>query len=194
MTPAQPAPGEITRLLVAVREGDRGALDRLIPFVYDELRAVARRQLRRRRPGLTLDTSGLVHETYLKLVDQSQVAWKDRAHFLAAAAVAMRHILVDQARRRTAQKRGGEDIRVTLDEAELGSDEKAVEILALDQALTALAGLSERLGKLVELRFFGGLTEEETAEALGTSERTVRRDWRKARAYLFLALSRQAAG
>jgi RNA polymerase sigma factor (TIGR02999 family) len=191
--PASAATGEVTRLLVAARQGDHGALGRLMPFVYDELRIVARQQLRR-RPRHTLDTTGLVHETYLRLVDQSQAIWKDRAHFLASAAVAMRHILVDQARRRTARKRGGEEIRVTLDEAELGIDERAVEILALDEALTTLADLSERLARLVELRFFGGLTEEETAEALGTSERTVRRDWQKARAYLYLALSRRAAG
>jgi RNA polymerase sigma factor (TIGR02999 family) len=168
-------------------------MDRLMPLVYDELRAVARRQLRRLRPGQTLDTTALVHEAYLRLVDQTAAAWQDRAHFLSVAGVAMRHILVDAARRRIAKKRGGEGLRITFDELRPGQDgtdasRRAVEILDLDEALTSLAARNERLRRLVELRFFAGLTEEETAQTLGTSERTVRRDWLKARAFLFLAL------
>jgi RNA polymerase sigma factor (TIGR02999 family) len=193
------APGEITGLLAAARQGDREAMDRLMALVYDELRAMARRELRRRRPGQTLTTTGLVHEAYLKLVDHPGATWQDRAHFLSVAAVTMRHILVDSARRRVAKKRGGEGIRIPLDDLPFGNEEpsaetRAVEILALDRALTSLAGLNERLSRLVELRFFAGLNEEETAEVMGTSERTVRRDWRKARAFLFQALGGQVAG
>lgn len=191
------SPGEITRLLAAARQGDSTAMDRLMALVYDELRAIAHRQLRRRRPGQTLDTTALVHEAYLKLVDPAGAAWQERRHFFAVAAIAIRHILVDAARRRAARKRGGEVLRITFDELapvhkDLGANADAVEILALDEALTSLAALNERLSRLVELRFFAGLTEEETAEVLGTSERTVRRDWRKARAFLFHALKGQA--
>ena len=193
-----PAPGEVTQLLSAARQGDGSAVDRLVALVYDELRAVARRQLRRWRPGQTLDTTSLVHEAYLRLVDQAGATWQDRAHFLSVAGVAMRHILVDAARRRAAKKRGGEDLRISLDEMRLepgqGVDSQAVQILALDEALTSLAARNERLSHLVELRFFAGLTEEETAQTLGTSERTVRRDWRKARAFLFHALQERVAG
>ncbi|MFL6262949.1 MAG: sigma-70 family RNA polymerase sigma factor [Thermoanaerobaculia bacterium] len=191
--------GEITALLAATRQGDGSAAHRLVALVYDELRAMARRQLRNRRPGQTITTTALVHEAYLKLVDQG-ATWQDRAHFFSVASLAMRQILVDSARRRVAKKRGGEDVRVTLDELHLGGKEpdaeaRAVEVLAVDRALTSLAALNERLSQLVELRFFGGLTEEETAEVMGTSERTVRRDWRKARAFLFQALGgAQAAG
>ena len=168
-------------------------MDRLMTLVYDELRAVARRQLRRFRPGQTLDTTALVHEAYLRLVDQAGASWQDRAHFLSVAGVAMRQILVDAARRRTAKKRAGEYLRISFDERRPGrggpdASRQAVEILDLDEALTSLAARNERLSRLVELRFFAGLTEEETAQALGTSERTVRRDWLKARAFLFHAL------
>lgn len=174
-------------------------MDRLMALVYDELRAVARRQLRRWRPGQTLDTTALVHEAYLRLVDQAGASWQDRNHFLSVAAVAMRHILVDAARRRSARKRGGEGVRIPLDELRPGASGPdtsgtAVEILALDEALTSLAARNERLSRLVELRFFAGLTEEETAQTLGTSERTVRRDWLKARAFLFHTLSHRAEG
>jgi len=194
-----PIPGEVTQLLAAVRQGDGSAMDRLMTLVYDELRAVARRQLRRWRPGQTLDTTALVHETYLRLVDQAGASWWDRVHFLSVAGVAMRHILVDAARRRVAKKRGGEGLRITLDELQLdqrGMDasRQAVEILDLDEALTSLAARNERLSRLVELRFFAGLTEEETAQTLGTSERTVRRDWLKARAFLFHALRGREEG
>jgi len=192
------ASGEITGLLAAARQGDGSATQRLMALVYDELRAMARRQLRRRRPGQTVTTTALVHEAYLKLVDHEGVTWQDRSHFFSVAALAMRHILVDSARRRVAKKRGGEDVRITLDELRLGgepdAEARAVEVLAVDRALEALAALNERLSQLVELRFFAGLTEEETAQVMGTSERTVRRDWRKARAFLFQALGGQASG
>jgi RNA polymerase sigma factor (TIGR02999 family) len=193
------ATDEITGLLAAARQGDDGATQRLMALVYSELRVLARRQLRRRRPGQTITTTALVNEAYLKLVDPNGATWQDRAHFFAVAALAMRHILVDSARRHVAKKRGGEDVRVELDELRLGgapgdAEARAVEVLAVDRALKSLSNLSERLGQLVELRFFAGLTEEETAQVLGTSERTVRRDWRKARAFLFQALGGQAAG
>lgn len=191
--------GEITSLLAAARQGDGSATHRLMTLVYDELRALARRQLRYRRPGQTITTTVLVHEAYLKLIDQNGIPWQDRSHFFSVAALAMRHILVDSARRRVAKKRGGEDLRITLDELRLSDGEpdaeaRALQVLAVDRALTALAALNNRLSQLVELRFFAGLTEEETAQVMGTSERTVRRDWRKARAFLFQALDSQAAG
>jgi len=193
------ASGEITGLLAAARQGDGNATNRLMALVYDELRVLARRQLRHRRPGQTITTTALVHEAYLKLVDHDGVPWQDRSHFFSVAALAMRHILVDSARRRVAKKRGGEDVRITHDELRLAGEEpdaeaRAIEVLSVDRALTSLAALNERLSQLVELRFFAGLTEEETAEVMGTSERTVRRDWRKARAFLFQALGGQAAG
>jgi RNA polymerase sigma factor (TIGR02999 family) len=171
-------------------------------LVYDELRAMARRQLRHWRygqHGQTITTTALVHEAYLKLVDHGGATWEDRSHFFSVASLAMRHILVDSARRRVSKKRGGEDVRITLDEFRLSAGEpdaeaRAVEVLAIDRALSSLSTLNVRLSQLVELRFFAGLTEEETAEVMGTSERTVRRDWRKARAFLFQALGGQGAG
>ncbi len=187
-------PSEITRLLSALRQGDPGAKDRLYSLVYDELRRIAHRQLRRRSPGQTLDTTALVHETYLKLADVRSAEWQDRAHFLAVAATAMRHILVDAARRRGAAKRGGELRRIELGDEQLGLESKATEILAVDRALGNLAAVDGRLGRLVELRFFGGLSVEETAEVLRISERTVKRDWRKARAFLYQALAGPSPG
>ncbi len=182
-------PEDITRLLVAAREGESSAMDELFPLVYDELHGMAHGRLRRRSPGQTLNTTALVHEAYLKLVDQTRAQWNDRSHFLAVASVAMRHILVDYARRRSARKRGGPERDVTFDDMQPGVISRAEEILAIDQALGSLAELSERLAKLVELRFFGGLSVVETAEVLEVSERTVKRDWRKARAFLYRALS-----
>lgn len=181
--------GEITRLLHAFRDGDRGAIDALFPMVYDELRMAAHRQLRRRRAGHSLDTTALVHDAFLKLVDQKQADWKDRQHFMAVSATAMRHILVDYARRRAAQKRGGDEQRVTFDEGILQVQSKALEVLALDEALEALAKLNTRLSQLVELRFFAGMSVEEVAEHFGVSDRTVKRDWRKARAFLHQVLA-----
>lgn len=177
---------DITGLLLALRGGDRTAFDRLFPAVYDELRGIAHRQLGRERTDHTLGTTGLVHEAYLKLVDQTRAQWEDRAHFYAVAASAMRRILVGYARRHRAVKRRG--TRVTLEDATVVADERAEVLLALDEALERLADVDARLGRVVECRFFGGLTEDETAEALGVTARTVRRDWVKAKAWLSHAL------
>lgn len=178
------APEQIASILVEVRDGDREALHRLLPLVYDELRRIAHRQLRLERQGHTLNTTALVHEAYLKLVDQTRVEWRDRVHFFAVAAQAMRRILVDHARKYLAAKRGGHQQRVPLEEAVFSVEDRADTLLALDEALTELAALDERLSRVVECRFFGGLTEEETAEALGVTARTVRRDWVKAKGWL----------
>jgi len=180
--------GEITDLLAAVCQGQPDAMHRLLPLVYDDLRRRARGQLRRCRPGQTFDTLSLVHEAYLKLVETSRLDFRDRCHFFAAAAIAMRHILVDRARRLAARKRGGAGVRVTLDTAILQTEAKAVEILDLEEALQALTLADVGLARLVELRFYGGLTMEEAAEALGISARTAHRNWRTARAFLYRAL------
>lgn len=175
---------DITRVLVAYREGEKGAFDRLMGMVYDDLRRIAHHQLRRHRPGQTLSTTGLVHEAYLKMVDQSRVSWQDRVHFFRISSRAMRQILVDYARRRAAEKRGGGQVETTLDEGWAAVAEQAGTVLELNAALERLAEVDERLVQVVECRFFAGLTEEETAEALGVSARTVQRDWRRARAWL----------
>lgn len=180
-------PGDVTVLLNEAVEGDRGAFDRLQPLVYDELRRIARRQLRRGRGG-TLHTTALVHELYLKMVDQDQVEWQGRAHFFGIAARAMRQILIDHARRRQAEKRGGDWNRTTLTNKHLGFGVALDELLALDAALDRLDGLDPRLRQVVELRFFGGMTEEEVAEVLEVSPRTIQRDWAKARAWLYKEL------
>jgi RNA polymerase sigma factor (TIGR02999 family) len=186
---------DITALLHDLRDGDENVVDQLMPVVYDELRGIARRQLRRERPDHTLSTTALVHEAYVRLVDQTLVAWQDRAHFFAVAARAMRRVLVDHARKRTALKRGGKQQPIPLDrlsglgaKAQVSIDAQADLLLSLDEALDRLAVFSDRLARIVELRFFGGMTEEETAEALGVSARTVRRDWVKAKAWLFKEL------
>jgi len=184
-----PSTGEITERLLALRGGDKEALNQIVPLVYGRLRAMAHARLTGRDPGASLDTTGLVHEAYLRLVDQSRVEWRDRQHFFAVAALAMRQIVVDRARRRGALKRGGGVSVALLDEAASGVEARAEEILALDQALERLGALNERLVKMVELRFFAGLSIEETAEALGVESRTVNRDWRVARALLFQMLS-----
>lgn len=184
----QPA-GEITRLLIAWRDGSPGAHGELFPLVYDELRNLARGQLHRRPAGETLRPTALVHEAYLKLVDQTRVRVNDREHFFALAAKAMRQILVDHARRRSAQKRGGGAVRTTLNENETPVELKSAEMLALDDALSRLESLEPRLAQVVELRFFGGLTVEEVGGALDLSSRTVKRDWRKARAFLYTAIA-----
>ena len=184
-------PEDITALLREARTGDREALDRLFPLLYDELRGVAHRRLAAERSDHTLNTTGLVHEAYIKLVDQTRVRWKDRAHFFAMAARGMRWILVDYARRHASAKRGGGLRRVPLDAADLSAQDRADTLLELNEALERLSGLDERLGKVVECRFFGGLTEEETAAALGVTSRTVRRDWLKARGLLYAWLAQQ---
>ena len=179
---------DITGLLLAWRAGDADAFDRLFPLVYDQLRRIAHHQLGRERTGHTLDSTGLVHEAYLKLVDQTRVQWTDRVHFFAVAAQVMRRVLVDYARRLRAEKRGGAPRRVSLTDAVLVAEQRADTLVALDEALTKLTGVDERLSRLVECRFFGGLTEEETAEVLGVTARTVRRDWTKAKGWLHRAL------
>lgn len=179
---------DVTQLLAAAQRGDRSAFDRLLSLVYDELRRIAQGQMRREREGHTLDTTGLVHEAYVKLVDQGQAEWSDRAHFFGVAARAMRQILIDYARRRMAQKRGGAWQRTTLEEDELPVEVQFEELIALDDALRRLDQLDERLRQVVEYRFFGGLTEEETAAVLGVTPRTIQRDWAKARAWLYKEL------
>ena len=179
----------ITEILIRSR-GDPGGIDELFPLVYEELSRIAHRQLGRFRPGDTLNTSALVHDAYLRLVDQTRASWTDRAHFFATAARAMRFIVIDYARQRSAEKRGGRASLLRLDEVDVPIEEQADLLVALDEALTRLAGVDERLGRIVELRFFGGLTEVETAEALGLSDRTVRREWLKAKAWLHCELSK----
>jgi len=176
--------GNVTELLLAFRDGDRAAFDQLVPMLYDDLRKVARAQLRRGRPGATLDTTVLVHELYLKMADQQRLDARDRGHFLAISAHAMRQVIADYARRRTAAKRGGDSDPVPLDEAPEIADREARWLLDVDQALERLAGRDERMARVVECRFFAGFSEEETAAALETSVRTVQRDWMRARAWL----------
>lgn len=191
MTQQRSDTGEVTRLLHQVQAGDREAFDQLLPLVYDELRRVARGQLRRERAGHTLFPTALVHEAYLKLADQGQgVDWQGRAHFLAIASRAMRQILVDYARRKGAEKRGGDWQRTTLTQRQLGVEVRLEDFLSLDAALDRLDRLEPRLRQVVEHRFFAGMTEEEVAEVLGVSARTVQRDWLKARAWLHKELYR----
>jgi RNA polymerase sigma factor (TIGR02999 family) len=176
--------GQITRLLSAVRSGDHTALDLVFNMVYAELHTAARRQLARARPGQTLNTTALVHEAYLKLVGSAHAEWSDRSHFLAVAAKAMRQIIIDYARWASRKKRGGNVQRITLDNIDVADEERASELVALDAALTRLESVSDRLARLVELRFFAGLSVDETADALGVAPHHVKRDWRKARAFL----------
>ena len=181
-------PGEITRLLLAWRQGDRDALDRLIPLVYAELHRMAERHLRRERPGHTLQPTAIVHEAYVKLIGRQGVDWQDRAHFFAVAAQSMRRILVEHARRRDAKKRDGEGARYLLETVAM-TEPRAVDLIALDDALAKLAALDEEQGRVVELRFFGGLTEAETAEVLSVSSRTVHRKWLAAKMFLYRELA-----
>ena len=183
------SPENITSLLVEAGRGDEEARHALWQSVYEDLRQIAHRELYRRRPGQTLQTTALVNEAYLKLVDQTPAGWENRLHFFAVAARAMRHILIDYARQRHRQKRGGGQAHVALDEAVVVAHERAETFLALDKALTHLATLNERWAQIVEYRFFGGMTEAEMAQLFGVSERTVRRDWRKAKAWLATALA-----
>lgn len=174
---------DTTRLLLAARDGDREAFDRLYARVYDELRRIARQRLRRHRSGETLDTTALVHEAYLKLVGNASAT--DRAHFLALASRAMRFILVDHARARAVQKRGGGKAAIPLHDVQVAADQPAPDLLALDDALERLHRVSDRQGRLVEYRFFGGLSYDEIAEVMGVSVRTVKRDWTRARTWLY---------
>lgn len=187
-----PTPAEVSQLLRDWSNGDKTAFDKLMPLVYAELRRMARRYMDRRQVAHTLQTTALIHEAYLRLVDQQEVHWQNRAHFFAVAATAMRHILVDHARTRQAAKRGGGIQQVTLDEAAIVSVEQAAELVALDDALQSLAAFDPRKSRVVELKYFGGLTVEETAEALQVSPETVARDWRLARTWLLRELSNTA--
>ena len=181
---------DVTQLLRDWSAGDKGAFDQLVALVQAELRRLARRYMARERADHTLQTSALINEAYLRLVDQRSVTWNDRAHFFAVAGQVMRHVLVDHARRRGYAKRGGGAFMVALSEAEPVASEDAADLLALDEALDALAAFDPRMSRMVELRFFGGLTVEETAEVLGVAPITVKREWRAAKAWLLDALGR----
>ena len=180
----------VSQLLQRWSEGDRSAFDQLMPLVYAELRQMARRYVRQERADHTLQTTALIHEAYLKLLGQQEKEWKNRAHFFGVAAQAMRHILVDYARARKMGKRGGGAQQFSLDEAITLSPKRAADLVALDDALSMLAKLDQRQSQIVELRFFGGLTEEEISEILKVSTRTVRSDWRLARSWLLRELDR----
>jgi len=186
---ADTGPPEVTRLLVAWGQGDTSALERLIPVVYNELKRMARRHVARERRQ-TLQATALVHEAYMKLVDQRSVSWQNRAHFFAVAARLMRRILMKRARRRHAAKRGGAATEIGVDEVEVQSGEPPVDLVALDAALTRLATVDPRQAHIVELRFFAGLSIEETAEALDISPATVKREWRTAKAWLYKEIQR----
>jgi RNA polymerase sigma factor (TIGR02999 family) len=177
-------PGPVTELLLAWGRGDEGARDALVPIVYDELRRRARRMFGRQPAGGSLPPTAVVHETFLRLVDQSRVAFRDRAHFFAVASRVMRHVLVDHARRRKAWRRGGRAVAVPFDEATLSAEGSPVDLLQLDEALQELAREHPRSADVVEMRYFGGLELDEVAEAVQTSVPTVKRDWALARAWL----------
>ena len=187
------APGEISLLLAQLREGNREAESRLIHLVYSELRRLARRYLRAERSDHTLQSTALVHEAYLSLVGQRDKNWQDRNHFFAMAATQMRRILVDHARARRTEKRGGGQTKVELDEALVYSPQKSAEMVALDEALDRLAKRDPRQAQAVELRFFGGLSEEDVAQLQGVSTRTVKRDWAVAKAWLYKEISKGEA-
>ncbi len=190
---SQESQHELTGLLQAWRAGDRAALDLLVTHVHTELHRLAHIHLSRERPGQTLQTSALVNEAYLRLIDASHVDWQDRAHFFAVAARIMRQVLIQYARARHASKRGADAVKVEFSEASLPSPERDADLIALDDALNVLAETDAREAKVVEMRFFGGLSEAETAHVLGVSDRTVRRDWDHARAWLLRELKRGAS-
>jgi RNA polymerase sigma-70 factor (ECF subfamily) len=183
-----PASDDVSTLLRAWSDGDQNALGRLTPIVYDELHRLARRYLKRERADHSLQATALVNEAYMRLVDQTRVQWQNRAHFFAVAAMAMRRILVDRARRQN-EKRGGGALHVSLDEAAVLGGERRVDFVALDDALNALARFDPRKARVVELRFFGGLNVDETADVLQVSAVTVMRDWRTAKAWLYRELT-----
>jgi RNA polymerase sigma factor (TIGR02999 family) len=175
----------LTELLHDWHRGNRDALDRLTPVIYDEIRRIAHRYMDRERDDHTLQTTALINEAYLRLLGQPQVEWNNRAHFFAVVAQVMRHVLIDHARSRLFQKRGGDAQRLSIDEATLMTSERASELIALDEALTSLASLDARKARVVELRYFGGFSLEETAVILDLSVMTVRRDWQAAKAWLY---------
>jgi len=192
----RPTPGAVTQLLAKVGAGNQAAFDEVFPLVYAELRRIAAREMRREKPGRTLQTTALVHEAYLRLLKDASLSFENRAHFLGIAAHAMREILIEHARARSARKRGGGAVRITLDDLVAPVPSPSIDVLALDEALQRLARLDERHARVVELRYFGGLSVEETAVALELSPATVKRAWTVARAWLFreLAGSGSAAG
>jgi RNA polymerase sigma factor (TIGR02999 family) len=179
-----PSSSNVTQMLHDWSHGDREVLDKLVPVVYEELRRQAARYLKRERPGHTLQTTALIHEAYIRLIDQKNVHWQNRAHFYAISAKLMRRILVDHARSRQAAKRGGSDIKLPLEEAMITPEGREVDIVALDEALERLAAIDPQQSRVVELKFFSGMSVEETAEVLGVSTRTVKRDWNVAKAWL----------
>ncbi len=185
-----PPPREVTQLLIDWSGGDQAAFDKLVPLVYEELRRLAHHYMSREHAGHTLQTTALVNEAYLRLVDQKRVRWQNRAHFFGIAAQMMRRILVDYARKRRYAKRGGELLKVSLAEAGGLSDERAADVAALDEALKSLAEIDPQQSRVVELRFFGGLTIEETAEVLGLSRDMVNREWATAKAWLYQEMSK----
>ncbi|MFN0152187.1 MAG: sigma-70 family RNA polymerase sigma factor [bacterium] len=186
-TPAD-APRDITRLLASARDGDPASMNQVFAMVYEELWNIARRERRRLGPEQTLNTTAVVHEAYLRLANIAEVPWKDRCHFFSVASLAMRQILVDYARSRRAQKRGGDAVRVTLDNVDAAVESRVDEVLEIDAALEKLAAVDAPLARIVEMRFFGGLTVDEIAELLGTPKRTLERDWQKAKAFLYRVL------
>lgn len=184
-------PSEITKLLTNWSRGDEAALDRLVPLVYPELRRIAKRQMARENPGHTLQTSALINEAYLKLVDREKVDWQNRAHFFAVAAQVMRHILIDHARKYLYKKRGAGAQHVPFEEIMIIEEKRSAELVALDQALTFLAKLDRRRSQIVELKFFGGLSAEEIGQVMSISASTVQREWRAAKAWLHHTMARQ---
>jgi RNA polymerase sigma factor (TIGR02999 family) len=193
MDAAKATSSDVTALLQALDTEDDEVVDALFDRVYDELHELAHRQLQRLRPGQTLNTTALVHEAYLKLVDQSETDWEDRTHFFAVSATAMRHIIINYARKQSAQKRGGDAAPVSFDERIMAPQESAEALITVDRALDRLEERDERMAKVVELRFFGGMTQKESASVLDVSTRTVRRDWKAAKAWLSKALSESAS-
>ena len=194
MHESEPQTRLITALLGECSDGDRKAFDRLISLVYDDLRAIAHRRLAEERPDHTLNTEALVHEAYLRLADQATATWQHRAHFFALSATVIRRILVDHARAAGAAKRGGDAVKVPLRDDLDGEEPRTVELLALDEALETLGRRDERLRRVVECRFFAGMTMGDTAEAMGVSLRTAERDWTRARAYLYETLRSPGEG
>ncbi len=186
-----PSSKSVTQLLINWRDGDETALDKLFPLVYKELRRLAHHYMRRERRDHTLQTSALVNEAYIRLVDHKGMRWQNRAHFYGVAAQAMRRILVDHARSRNYAKRGGAAQMVELDEAATVAEKQAAELVALDDAMTGLAAIDPRKSRVVEMRYFGGMSVEETAEALGVSTVTVMRDWTSAKAWLLRAITNE---
>jgi len=180
-----PSPQEVTQLLAAWGKGDRSALDKLLPLVHLELRRIAQRQMSQERPGHTLQATALVNEAYLKLAGQQGFDWQNRAHFFAVCAQVMRHILIDHARAHARDKRGGGAVKVSLNDALVVADDQAGHFIALDEALRVLERLDPQKGKIVELRYFGGLSVDEAAEVMNISPRTVRREWQRAKAWLY---------